>query len=333
MRKLKIKNERLIDIVGNFNKGKVLVVGDVMIDQFIYGTVDRISPEAPVPVVEVQDETFTLGGAANVLNNIKKLGGGTSSVCGVIGDDSYGERAKSLFKQIGAKSDGLIADSQRITTKKTRIIAHSQQVVRFDKEVKNNITKPTYNKVISYIKSNITGYDAVIISDYGKGVITKELAAAVVDICTKNNRIIIVDPKTNHLLYYKGITSMTPNHHEASLAAGIKITDEKTLEKAGNLLITFLESDSVLITRGDKGMALFEKAGTISNIPTVAQNVYDVTGAGDTVISVFTLALSVGASFKEAAVLANYAAGIVVGKIGTATTTADELCSAITLDN
>ena len=332
MRKLKIKNERLIDIARNFKKGRVLVVGDVMVDQFIFGTVERISPEAPVPVVEVQNETFMLGGAANVLSNIKSLGG-SSSVCGVIGDDAHGERAKSLFKDIGAKASGLIVDAHRITTKKTRVIAHSQQVVRFDKEVKDNISKPTHNKIINHIRSNITGYDAVIISDYGKGVITKELAAKVVELCTKNNRVIIVDPKTNHLLYYKGITSMTPNHHEASLASGIKITDEKTLEKAGDLLITFLESDSVLITRGGKGMALFEKDGTISKIPTVAQNVYDVTGAGDTVISVFTLALSVGASFKEAAVLANYAAGIVVGKVGTATATADELCSAITLDN
>lgn len=332
MRKLKIKNERLTDIAKSFNKGKVMVVGDVMVDQFIYGTVERISPEAPVPVVEVQSETFMLGGAANVLSNIKSLGG-TTSVCGVIGDDAHGKRAKSMFKKIGAETDGLIVDAHRITTKKTRIIAHSQQVVRFDKEVKDNISKTTHKKIMNHISSDITGYDAVIISDYGKGVITKELAAEVVELCKKKNKVITVDPKTNHLLYYKGITSMTPNHHEASLASGIKIIDEKTLEKSGSFLLTFLESDSVLITRGDKGMALFEKDGTISKIPTVAQNVYDVTGAGDTVISVFTLALSVGASFKEAAVLANYAAGIVVGKVGTATVTEDELCSAITLDN
>ena len=182
MKKLKIKNERLTELAKAFKKGRILVVGDVMIDQFIYGTVDRISPEAPVPVVAVQDETFMLGGAANVLNNIKELGG-TSSVCGVIGEDIYGQMAKKLFGKVKAKTDGLVAVKNRVTTKKTRIIAHSQQVVRFDKEVSGDINKATLKRITGYIKSHITDYDAVIISDYGKGVVTKDLAAAVVDIC------------------------------------------------------------------------------------------------------------------------------------------------------
>jgi D-beta-D-heptose 7-phosphate kinase/D-beta-D-heptose 1-phosphate adenosyltransferase len=332
MKKLKIKNERLTQLARSFKNGKVLVVGDVMIDQFIYGTVDRISPEAPVPVVAVQDETFMLGGAANVVHNINSLGG-SSSVCGVIGDDIYGKKAKSLFKGSNAKTDGLVVVPKRVTTKKTRIIAHSQQVVRFDKEVKQNITKAAFNKIISYIRSNITKYDAVIISDYGKGVVTKELASSVVSICTKNKKFIIIDPKTSHFEYYKKITAMTPNHHEASLASGINIVDDKSLERAGMKLLESLKSDSVLITRGDQGMALFEKGGSVSRIPTVAQNVFDVTGAGDTVISAFTLALSTGASLKEAAVLANYAAGVVVGKLGTAVVSVDEIINAINFDN
>ncbi|MFC1855938.1 D-glycero-beta-D-manno-heptose-7-phosphate kinase [Thermodesulfobacteriota bacterium] len=331
MKKLKIKNKRLIELAKGFKNGRVLVVGDVMIDQFIYGSVERISPEAPVPVVAVEDETFMLGGAANVLHNIKGLKG-SSTVCGIIGTDIYGKQAKSLFRKVKAPTDGLVEVEGRVTTKKTRIIAHSQQVVRFDKEVKKDISKKILNKLISYIKSNITEFDAVIISDYGKGVVTKELAAHVVDICIKNNRVIIIDPKTNHLDYYKKITSMTPNHHEAAAATGIEIRDEKSLLKAGSYLLDTLKSDSVLITLGDKGMALFEKDGSVSKIPTVAQNVYDVTGAGDTVIATFTLALSVGASFKEAAVLANYAAGVVVGKVGTATVSVDELCNSLEQD-
>jgi D-beta-D-heptose 7-phosphate kinase/D-beta-D-heptose 1-phosphate adenosyltransferase len=329
MRKLRIKNERLVKLARDFSGGRVLVVGDVMLDQFIYGSVERISPEAPVPVVDVQDETFMLGGAANVLHNIRELGG-VSTVCGIIGDDIYGRKTKQLFREVKAPTDGLIEVKGRGTSKKTRIIAHSQQVVRFDKEEKNSITKATIKKLISYIRANIKKYDAVIISDYGKGVITKELAAAVVEICVKKGRAIVVDPKPENLSFYKLTTSMTPNHHEAGLAAGIKITDDKTLEKAGKKILKTLKSDSVLITRGDKGMALFEKDGSISKIPTVARNVYDVTGAGDTVIAAFALALSVGASSKEASVLANYAAGIVVGKVGTATVTVDELCNAIT---
>ncbi len=332
MKKLKIKNERLIEIAENFSKGRLLVIGDVMIDQFIYGTVDRISPEAPVPVVEVQDESFMLGGAANVNNNIGALGG-ESTICGVIGDDAYAKMVNSLFEDIGVKTSGLITDAKRITSKKTRVIAHSQQIVRFDKEVKKDINKTTLGKILGYLRSNITNYDAVIISDYGKGVVTKELVEGVVDICVKNERVIIVDPKTDHFEYYKKITSMTPNHHEASKAVGIEITNERNLEKAGAKLLKALESESLLITRGDKGMALFEKDGSISKIPTVAQKVYDVTGAGDTVIATFTLALSVGATLKEAAVLANYAAGIVVGKVGTATTTIKELCDTIKTDS
>ena len=332
MRKLNIDNDRLVEIAEKLKSGRVLVVGDVMLDQFIYGTVERISPEAPVPVVAVNEEMFMLGGAANVLHNIMALGG-SSTVCGIIGDDVHGKRVKTLFKNAKASTDGLVVDKDRITSKKTRIIAHSQQVVRFDKEETTKVPKASIDKVISYIRSNINDFDAVIISDYGKGVVTKQLIAKVVEICTKSNRVIIVDPKIKHFKYYKGVTSMTPNHHEASQAANIKIVNDKTLEKAGRKLMVDLESDSLLITRGADGMALFAKDGSITKIPTMARNVYDVTGAGDTVIAAFTLALSVGASFIEAAVLANFAAGIVVGKVGTATVTVDEVTRVFTQDN
>jgi D-glycero-beta-D-manno-heptose-7-phosphate kinase len=316
---------RLLKLIGSFPKCRVLVVGDVMLDHYIWGAVSRISPEAPVPVVNVTRENLLLGAATNVVHNIASLGGDVR-VCGVIGHDDAGRQLGSLLRAKGVKTDGLIVDEGRPTTIKTRIIAHSQQVVRFDRESKDGLARSTRKKIFEQVQRQIDeGIEAIIISDYSKGVVTRELVRDTVKLAKKKSIIVSVDPKVNHFGIYRGVSILTPNTKEASLGAKIDIEDDKSLLKAGAALLSRLKCDAVLITRGEHGMSLFERNRKVTHIPTVAQEVFDVTGAGDTVISVLTMAMATGAKLVDAASLSNYAAGIVVGVVGTATVTPEEL--------
>ncbi|OGV95716.1 hypothetical protein A2W24_01185 [Microgenomates group bacterium RBG_16_45_19] len=315
-------------LIEKFKKTSLLVVGDIMIDEFIWGTVSRISPEAPVPVVAVTREDLLLGGAANVVHNVHSLGGQVLLV-GVIGNDRMGERIKELLAYEKIDGDGLITESLRPTTVKTRVIAHNQQVVRYDREYKEPISLQSQEKICRYVDSHWNAVDGIIISDYGKGLLHPTLMNLIMEKQKKDGKVVAVDPKMNNFTLYRGVTIITPNRLEAEAAAGMQITDEKSLMKVGNALLDRFASEAVLITRGEEGMVLFERSGTVVNVPTVAKEIYDVTGAGDTVISALTLSLASGSSYSEAAVVANYAAGIVVGKIGTATVTPEELQKAI----
>lgn len=324
-----IDKKKLLGYIGMFKNASVLVVGDIMLDHFIWGKVTRISPEAPVPVVDIENDSVMLGGAANVLNNIRSLGG-TAHISGVIGSDDMGRRLVHELRALGVETDGIIVEDSRPTTIKTRVVAHSQQVVRFDREDRGHINRATENMILEYARRKTAeGLGGIIVSDYAKGVITKRLVAELVRLARENNIPVAVDPKVGHFEFYKGVTVVTPNNLEASQASGIEIRDAESLSAAGRKLMAKLRSDAVLITRGEHGMSLFEGTGEPVSIPTVAKEVYDVTGAGDTVIAVFTLALASGASMPDAAVIANHAAGIVVGEVGTATVSMEELKKAV----
>jgi len=323
---MKIKNPKKIkSIISRFKDARILVIGDVMLDEFIWGKVSRISPEAPVPVVWVNSETYMPGGASNVANNIATLGARTI-ISGVIGDDSRGEVLNRLLSEKGVDTDGLIVDHKRPTTVKTRVIAHHQQVVRIDKEDTTETPKSVLNKICDFVDFRIRDVDAVIIEDYGKGVISNGLIKEVVSIAKRKKKIIVVDPKEDNFSCYRDVTSITPNRFEAQNAVGFKLKNRDDLCRAGYAILKDLRSKSVLITLGEEGMALFEKGGKKPlHIPTLAQDVFDVSGAGDTVISVFTLSKCCGATDVEAANIANCAAGIVVGKVGIAVVTQEEL--------
>ncbi len=319
---------RLNHVISKFHRTKVLVVGDLILDEFIWGNVSRISPEAPVPVVWVDSENFMPGGASNVANNIRSLGGEVH-LAGVVGDDSRGEVLQGLLRKKGVHCEGVFVDKHRPTTQKTRVIAHHQQVVRIDREELKPIPDPVMKQIADYIHDQIDSVDAVIIEDYGKGVIVPSLVRAIVKDAKSQKKIITVDPKETHFSYYRGVTALTPNHHEAGFAVSFKIKDDATLEKAGHHMLKRLKCESVLITLGENGMAIFQEGKRMTKIPTVAQEVFDVSGAGDTVISAFTLALAQGASTIEAAHISNCAAGIVVGKVGVAVTSPNELLARI----
>lgn len=322
---LSAENAKLLKIIDRFPRTRVLVVGDVVMDHYVWGSVSRISPEAPVPVVNVTRETVLLGGAANVVNNIRALGGEVG-ICGVIGHDEAGKQLQHLLHAQEIMTDGLIVEPSRPTTIKTRVIAHHQQIVRFDRETKEGISRETHRRIFDHVAERAgKGLDAIIISDYCKGVVTKDLVRDIVRLAKKRGVIVSVDPKVSHFGIYSGVTILTPNTKEASLGSRIEIDDEDSLLRAGKGLLKRLACTAVLITRGEHGMSLFEKSGRITHIPTVAREVFDVTGAGDTVISTLTLSMAAGAKISDAARLSNYAAGIVVGVVGTATVSPEQL--------
>jgi len=308
----------LIEILKEFKSRRVLVIGDLILDRFIWGRVNRISPEAPVPVVDVEDQNFALGGAANVASNIVSLGG-NATVMGIVGLDRAAERIRDILA--GQDIDFLAIEDKRPTTVKTRVIAHNQQVVRFDQESRDKLSGRSLKAMLSGIDNAVREHDAVIVSDYKKGVITKQAVERIIK--AAGRKFVAVDPKVGHFHLYKGVSLITPNLKEASEGSGVEIRDEASLKKAGKALMKKC-CKAVLITRGEGGMSLFEN-GRVSHIPTMAQHVYDVTGAGDTVIAVLTMAYASGASLAEAAVIANHAAGIVVGEVGTATATPENL--------
>ncbi len=311
-------------IIRRFSGVRILVVGDIMLDRFIWGRVSRISPEAPVPVVVVDKETFLLGGAANVVNNIHSLGG-KASLCGVIGDDEMGQKVIQRLSEMGIERSGVSIEPGRQTTVKTRIIAHHQQLVRIDRETTQHPKVSTLRSLSDYLKRNIKNFDGVILSDYGKGLLTKGMIRNTIRTARDAKKFVMVDPKIKNFFFYRGATVVTPNTGEASSASRISITDEASLGRAGRILLKRLKYDALVITRGEDGMAIFEPHQKPFLVPTEAKEVYDVTGAGDTVIGTMALALGAGASIRRAAELANHAAGIVVGKVGTATVDQKEL--------
>ncbi len=321
------------NIIPRFSKAKVLVVGDIIIDHFVWGTVSRISPEAPVPVVNVNREELLLGGSANVLRNIASLGG-TGALCGLIGKDAMGRKVADLVKDLGAGVDGLI-HGKRPTTVKTRVVAQGQQVVRFDREETGMPSRISLDGILNYLEKHLHEFDAVMVSDYSKGVVNEQLMSRLrqllQDIENKENRVVplVVDPKPSNLHCFVGATVITPNHHEAVQMSGMGISDDRSLLAAARQIRDDIGCEAVLITRGESGMALLEGEQKLFTIPTTAKEVYDVTGAGDTVAATLALGLGAGCTMKDAAMLANYAAGIVVGKIGTASVTAEELLSTL----
>jgi len=315
-----------------FSQSRILVLGDLILDHYIWGTVNRISPEAPVPVVHVNSESYRMGGAANVYKNILTLGGQVE-LCGVLGNDAEGKRLLQEIRQASNPSPGIFVDKSRPTIKKTRVIAHNQQIVRFDVEQREQVSKAIGQKIVRHLASRIPDLSCIIISDYAKGLISEDLMPRVQELAKPYEVPIIVDPKVEHMSYYEGVTAITPNHLEAKQAAGFLPTQDIAIEQIGTSLQKRLQCQAVVVTRGEEGMSIFEHNGRSWTIPAVARQVYDVTGAGDTVVSTLALALSVKAPIWEAAVLANQAAGIVVGMVGTATVTRSQLQNALTHDN
>ena len=319
-----LNRTRVEQLLNQFAGRKIVIVGDVMLDEFIWGKVRRISPEAPVPVVEVLEETYRLGGSGNVAANIRALDG-TPIPIGVLGRDVASDRVHNLLKQSGIDVSGLFHDD-RPTTLKTRILAHSQQVVRTDRESRLALSSGVTADLAAAFERNLPQASAIVISDYDKGVINRELLAAILPKAKVAGVPVFLDPKVHHADYYRPITLITPNQHEAELLTGLAIENEEALEEAGRMLLQKFECEYALITRGEEGMSLFNRSGS-QHLPTFAREVFDVTGAGDTVIATLALARAGGATMEESAILANHAAGIVVGKVGTATVSRSELLS------
>ncbi len=311
-------------IIERFSQVKVLIIGDVMLDAYIWGEVERVSPEAPVPVVLVKSESLKLGGAANVAYNVKALGA-QPVLIGVVGDDGEGEQVRSTLKEAGIEGNYILKDDYRPTTIKTRIIAHQQQVVRVDRESPSEIRDEIAHRMLDLIKKGLDSVQGLIISDYGKGTLRSDIVKEAISWARKKDLFVAVDPTRNHSGYYGGASLFTPNRREAEDISGHPIEDEGTLKRVGWELQEKVGIDVLLITLGEEGMALFEPKRVFTHFPTVAKEVYDVTGAGDTVVSTFVVSRLAGASFQEAARLSNHAAGIVIGEIGTRAVTSEIL--------
>jgi D-beta-D-heptose 7-phosphate kinase/D-beta-D-heptose 1-phosphate adenosyltransferase len=301
----------------------ILVIGDLMIDEWIWGTVTRISPEAPVPVVAVADHSFTLGGAGNVAHNLRALHAGVV-FAGTVGDDAFGEHVRGLLRDQSVDDGGVVTLVDRPTTRKTRVVAHSQQVVRADWESTAPLRDADRRRLADFVRERAPQCDAVILSDYAKGLLSREIVEA-----AEGCPLVLADPKPQNLSLLRGVTCVAPNVAEAATMTGITIVDDASLEAAGMALIEAAGSRYAVITRGEHGMSLFGRDGERLTIPSVARTVYDVSGAGDTVIAVLALALSAGAPIEQAMQLANFAAGVVVEKLGTATATPEEIVALV----
>jgi D-glycero-beta-D-manno-heptose-7-phosphate kinase len=322
------RKTRLISAIKSFSDCKVLVIGDLMLDVFILGDVRRISPEAPVPVVEVIEETKRLGGAANVVHNLASLGA-TTRAAGLIGSDNAGEDLLRLFQEKSIPVSGIVVDKSRSTSLKTRIIARNQQVVRYDRESNCPPSAKSAARLIEFIRESLPQTDVVIVSDYAKGVVCAPLLDELRSL-TGGKIPVVVDPKVQNFKLYRSFTIVTPNHHEAGQLSGISIVDEESLNAAGMKLLRRLACENLLITRGKDGMSIFRNSDKPVHIrPTLARHVFDVTGAGDTVAAVLALGTAAGLSIIDACILANCAAGIVVGELGTAAVTGIELLDAL----
>lgn len=324
-----VNAKKLDDILSKFKEQSILVIGDLMIDEYLWGGVERISPEAPVQVVDVKKEKYVLGGAGNVIKNISCLEAKKIYVSGVIDDKETGELILEKLKELNVIKEGLFKETNKISSKKIRVLSseNNQQLLRIDKETRKSISEETESKLIDFVKSNIDNFDAIIISDYMKGTLTKTVLSKIIKIANQKGKTTIVDPKGEEYRKYSNATILTPNRREASLASGIKITNKKTLQKAGEQILHDVNAKAVLITLGEEGVMIFEKNKPPLRLPARAKEVYDVTGAGDTIASVLSLGIATGLSFAESAEIANLAAGIVVGKVGVATAKKEEIIS------
>jgi D-glycero-beta-D-manno-heptose-7-phosphate kinase len=310
-----ISKERLHELQNKFNGKNIAVVGDLMLDCYFRGTVKRISPEAPVPVIEVDNEFYRFGGAANVALNLVKLGAHPFPL-GVVGKDNYSDIFRNLLAEANITAECLITDENRPTTAKTRVIAHHQHVVRIDKESTESISPEIENTIIKNLEDRISKLDGIILQDYNKGVLTASLIEKVIELANKHNILITVDPKFNNFFSYKNVTVFKPNRKEAEDVLGMRIKTSEDIDKAGKSLLKELNAKYILLTLGEDGIAVFESNGNSKRMPTKARKVSDVSGAGDTVISTLTMALASGANIYEASFLANYAAGIVCEEVG-----------------
>jgi D-beta-D-heptose 7-phosphate kinase/D-beta-D-heptose 1-phosphate adenosyltransferase len=309
---------KLLEILDKFSQRRLLVIGDLMLDRFIWGDVERISPEAPVPVLRVTGENFRMGGAANVMHNIRSLGGKVNA-CGVVGRDPAGRTLLQRLKQIGISTSGVYSYGWYTTVQKNRIIAGPghQQIVRLDRESSDELRESARSRLREFVMRQARQCDGIVISDYGKGVIHPELLSLVADLVSEKNLICVVDPKKENYPNYRRPTLITPNRAEASEASGIMIRDQESLAAAGKKLLRMWQASAVMITRGGEGMTLFRPRVEARHFPTQPRDIFDVTGAGDTVVAVCALALASGAGYEEAAVIANVAAGTVGDEVGT----------------
>lgn len=311
-------------VLERFSQVRVLVVGDVMLDRYIWGQVERISPEAPVPIVRVTDESQRAGGAGNVIANIRALGGQVIA-CGLVGRDRHGRRLVRELAASGAEVSGVLTSRSMTTITKTRIIAHNQQVVRLDREPRRAVESRLRARLRAAVRDHIGACDVVVVSDYGKGAIDAELLDLVAASHRQHGFVYVIDPKPPNFAAYRGASLVKPNLAEASQAAGLTIHDEASLAEAGARLLDRWDTPAVLISRGEDGLSLFQAGKTVRHFPTMAREVFDVTGAGDTVHATCALALGAGTSLEAATIFANHAAGVVVGKVGTATVSPAEL--------
>lgn len=310
-----LSENRIKELEKNFSGKKIAVIGDMMLDGYFWGEVKRISPEAPVPVLEVEEEFFRFGGAANVALNISTLGGVPVPV-GVIGYDNYGTIFTSLLNEFKIMDDGIIIDESRPTTTKTRVIADNQHVVRIDKESKDYITESTKKRLFKFIENQINELDGIILQDYNKGVLTESLIKDVIDLANKNKKLITVDPKFENFYSYKHATVFKPNRKEVEAKLGAKIVTVEEISIAGKKIMEQLKAKYLLLTLGEEGIAIFENGKPVERMETKARKVADVSGAGDTVISTLTIAMAAGADIMEASYLANYAGGLVCEEVG-----------------
>jgi D-glycero-beta-D-manno-heptose-7-phosphate kinase len=327
-----LTSDRLNQIQNGFAGKRVAVVGDLMLDRYFWGKVSRISPEAPVPVVEIDDESTRLGGAANVANNIASLGG-VPMMIGVVGNDAGAESLRMLVSEKGFPTNGVVVDSSRPTTIKTRVIAHGQHVVRIDQEEKVDLNVEAQGRVFAALENQIKFLDGIILEDYNKGVLTKGLIQSIIRLAKDHKKPITVDPKSNNFFEYQGVSVFKPNRKEAEEALGRRIHTFEDMERAARDLLAKLSAENVLLTLGEKGMILLERNGSLSHVETKARHVADVSGAGDTVIATLTMAMVAGASVRESAALANYAGGIVCGEVGIVPIEKEILIQTILKDN
>lgn len=319
-----LQENRLDGILDAMAGRRALVVGDVMLDEYVWGKVRRISPEAPVMVVEVERDSYTPGGAGNVVNNVQALGG-LSSIVGVVGDDDAGRALASCLRETGVDVSGLVTDASRPTTRKTRIIAHSQQVVRVDREDRKRLSRHAIAQVVSSLADVLPSVDIIVFSDYDKGMAGREIIKAVLGLAKNHGKRTIVNPKPGNLRRFKSASVISVNQSEAEAASGVAITDEKSLYRAAKRLVNTLQPEALIITRGPAGMSIFDTNADADHIPAHLVEVYDVAGAGDTVVSALALALAAGATIREAAAISNCAGSAVVRKVGVATVTRDEI--------
>ena len=322
-----MNKKKFESVIKKFSEKKIAVVGDVMLDKFIWGKITRVSPESPVPIIDVEKESEHLGGAANVAMNIKSL---SSDILlfGIIGNDESGTHFKKILEKNKISTYGIVRDN-RPTTVKTRIIAHNQHITRIDKEVKKKISEKTENKIFSLIKKKIDEIDAIILEDYNKGVLTENLISKIIDLSLKKNKIVTVDPKLENFFSYKNVFLFKPNTKEIENSLKIPVHTDSEIEIAGKKLLEKLNAKHILITRSENGMSLISRDGNIFHIPTIAKKIADVSGAGDTVIATLTLSLACGLSTLESAMLSNIAAGSVCEEIGVVPITKEKLQNSI----